>query len=45
MIKEFGVALEQASMDVVIEKNDVDAVADFVEKVAERLRRERREGE
>jgi len=45
MIKEFGAALEQASMDVVIDKNDVDAVADFVEKVAERFHREKREGE
>jgi len=31
MIKEFGTVLEQASMDTVIEKNDPDAVADFVE--------------
>lgn len=45
MIKQFGAALEQASMDVVIDKNDVDAVADFVEKVAEKFHREKREGE
>ena len=45
MIKQFGAVLEQASMDVVIDKNDVDAVADFVEKVAEKFHREKREGE
>lgn len=44
MIKEFGAALEQASMDIVIDRDDVDAVADFVERVAERLHREKREG-
>jgi hypothetical protein len=45
MIAEFGAALEQASMDVVIDKSDANAVADFVERVAERFRREKREGE
>jgi len=41
--KEFGAALEQASMDVVIDKNDVDAIADFVEKVAGKFHREKHE--
>ncbi|MCU0858675.1 MAG: hypothetical protein MUC65_09775 [Pontiellaceae bacterium] len=38
MIKEFGSALEQASMDTVIDKNDPDAIADFIQRVAENFR-------
>lgn len=38
MIKQFGAALEQAAMDTVIDKNDPDAIADFVGKVAAEFR-------
>ncbi len=39
MIKKFGSALEQASMDTVLDKNDPDAIADFVEKAAADFRK------
>ncbi len=35
IIKGFGSALENAFLDTVIEKNDLDAQADFIERVAE----------
>ena len=35
IIKGFGSALENAFMDTVIDKNDPDALADFIERVAE----------
>ncbi len=35
MIKGFGSALENAFMDTVVKKNDPDALADFIERVAE----------
>lgn len=39
MIKQFGFALQQASMDTVLDKNDPDSIADFIEKVAADFRR------
>jgi len=41
MIKQFGAALEQASMDTALDKNDPDTVADFVEQVAKEFRRKK----
>jgi hypothetical protein len=38
MIKQFGKALETAAMDTVLDKNDPDAIADFVEQVARKFR-------
>ena len=35
IIKGFGSALENAFMDTVVDKNDPDALADFIERVAE----------
>ncbi len=43
MIKKFGSALEQASMDTVLDKNDPDAIADFVEQVAAEFRLKKRD--
>ncbi len=43
IIKKFGSALDQASMDTVLDKNDPDAIADFVEKVAEEFRNKKRQ--
>jgi len=43
MIKKFGSALEQASMDTVLDKNDPDAIADFVEQVAKEFRNKNRQ--
>ena len=35
IIKGFGSALENAFMDTVVDKNDPDALADFIERVAQ----------
>ena len=40
IIKGFGSALENAFMDTVIDKNDPDALADFIEQVASDHRKE-----
>ena len=40
MIKQFGKALEDASMDRALDRNDPDAVADFVEDVAKKFRKQ-----
>lgn len=39
IIKNFGSALENALMDTVIEKNNPEVLADFIERVAEDFRR------
>ena len=41
IIKDFGSALENAFMDTVVDKNDPDALADFVERVAQSYRDKR----
>jgi hypothetical protein len=41
MIKQFGAALEQASMDTVLDKNDPESIADFIQKTAENFRRKK----
>ena len=38
IIKGFGGALENAFMDTVVDKNDPDALADFIERVAKDFR-------
>ena len=38
IIKGFGGAVEKAFMDTVIDKNDLDALADFIERVAQGFR-------
>ncbi|MCF7816247.1 MAG: hypothetical protein K9M54_00055 [Kiritimatiellales bacterium] len=38
IIKGFGAALESAFMDTVVDKNDPDVLADFVERVAQDFR-------
>ncbi|MEN7972983.1 MAG: hypothetical protein ABFR47_04020 [Verrucomicrobiota bacterium] len=38
IIKGFGTALENAFMDTVVDKNDPDALADFIERVAQDFR-------
>lgn len=39
MIVQFGAALEQASMDTVLDTNDPNAIADFIEQTAEYFRK------
>lgn len=39
IIKGFGPALENAFMDTVVDKKDPDALADFIERVAEDFRK------
>ncbi|MDD2236609.1 MAG: hypothetical protein PHP44_12785 [Kiritimatiellae bacterium] len=39
MINEFGSALESASMDTVLDPNNPDAIADFVQRIAEHFRK------
>ncbi len=41
IIKGFGSALENAFMDTVVDKNDPDALADFIERVAQDYRDKR----
>ena len=40
MIKQFGATLEQASMDTVLDPQNPDEIADFIEQVAEKLKNE-----
>lgn len=41
MLKQFGAALEQASMDTVLDKNDPESIADFIQETAENFRRKK----
>jgi hypothetical protein len=38
MIREFGAALQQASMDTVLDTNDPDSIADFIQQTVENFR-------
>lgn len=38
MIRDFGSALQQAAMDTVLDKNDPDAIADFIEQATVNFR-------
>ena len=43
LIKKFGSMFDQAAMDTVLDQRSSDAIADFVEKVADEFHRKNRQ--